>query len=203
MISISMFKSLQVVLFNSYCSFFIQQIIPAIKQKWPKDAPKTIFIQQDNAKPHLTDSDPVFRAAADADGFNIHLMQQPPNSPDCNANDLGFFMAIQGLKNEVPCYTADSLVNAVAKSFDQLSPVTINNVFLSLQNCLMEIMKVKGKNNYKVPHMKKHALIRQGNLPKDLEVSIDLVRDCIEHLIQEGDLEGIELMMHRLGFIPS
>ena len=50
-----------------------------------------IEIQQDNAKLHILDNDPIFREAANQGGFNIHLIQQPPNSPDMNVLDLGFF----------------------------------------------------------------------------------------------------------------
>lgn len=59
-------------------------------EKWPEGASKEIYIQQDNAKPHVKNSDPDFRAAANQNGFNITLVQQPPNSPDMNINDLGF-----------------------------------------------------------------------------------------------------------------
>ncbi|KAL8491781.1 hypothetical protein ACS0TY_023396 [Phlomoides rotata] len=36
-------------------------IIPAIKAKWPSNASKNIIIQQDNAKPHISNNDPDFR----------------------------------------------------------------------------------------------------------------------------------------------
>ena len=69
----------------------IDNILPAIRQKWPEGASKTVYIQQDNAKPHILNNDPIFREAANQGGFNIHLIQQPPNSPDMNVLDLGFF----------------------------------------------------------------------------------------------------------------
>lgn len=79
--------------------FFLFQIIPAIMNKWPEGASKDIFIQQDNARPHIRDNDIDFRDAASQQGFNIHLVQQPPNSPDLNVNDLGWFRAIQSLQH--------------------------------------------------------------------------------------------------------
>ncbi|XP_074311253.1 uncharacterized protein LOC141647107 [Silene latifolia] len=69
----------------------IEQVIPAIKSKWPEGASKHIFIQQDNARPHIKNNYPEFMAVANTDGFNIELVFQPPNSPDLNVNDLGFF----------------------------------------------------------------------------------------------------------------
>ncbi|KAK9668486.1 hypothetical protein RND81_13G063900, partial [Saponaria officinalis] len=60
----------------------INVVLPAIKAKWSDCLSKQIVIQQDNAKPHISNSDPDFRAAATSDGFNIELQCQPPNSPD-------------------------------------------------------------------------------------------------------------------------
>ena len=51
---------------------------------------KKIFIQQDNTRVHIRYDDQEFRQIATADGFDIHLMCQPANSPDLNVLDLGF-----------------------------------------------------------------------------------------------------------------
>ncbi|XP_057787677.1 uncharacterized protein LOC131004935 [Salvia miltiorrhiza] len=132
---------------------YIYKLIPAIMAKWPQFASKTIYIQQDNAKPHIKDDDRDFRAAA------------------------SWFKAIQSLQVQTVSTNEGELVQAVQKSFEELSELTLNNVFLSLQGCLTEIMKVKGQNCYKIPHMKKGMLARQGNLPMALEVPKELVEE--------------------------
>ena len=66
------------------------RILSATREKWPEGASKIIYIQQDNAKPHILDNDPIFREAANQNGFNIHLVQQLPNSPDMKVLNLGF-----------------------------------------------------------------------------------------------------------------
>ncbi|XP_074291358.1 uncharacterized protein LOC141618151 [Silene latifolia] len=71
----------------------IEQVIPAIKAKWPEGASKNIYIQQDNARPHIKNNDQAFMAVANSEGFNIQLTFQHPNSPDLNVNDLGYFRA--------------------------------------------------------------------------------------------------------------
>jgi len=72
--------------------FMINQVLPAIRAKWPREyVGKPIFIQQDNAPSHLKLDDPDFCEAAKLGGFNIRLICQPPNSPDFNILDLGFF----------------------------------------------------------------------------------------------------------------
>lgn len=42
-------------------------------------------------------------------------MCQPPNSPDLNVLDLGFFRAIQSLKYKEASKTIDELVSGVGK----------------------------------------------------------------------------------------
>src|SRR5690349_1607478 len=79
-----------------YSEMLISNVLPAIRDQWPRcSAKRPIFIQQDNAKPHLSVNDPRFIEAASADGFDIRLRCQPPNSSDMNVLDLGFFNAIQ------------------------------------------------------------------------------------------------------------
>ena len=78
--------------------FLIEKVLPAIKEKWPaEERGCPIFIQQDNAKTHIAVDDPNFCRVAQEDGWDIRLMCQPPNSPDLNVLDLGFFAALQAL----------------------------------------------------------------------------------------------------------
>ncbi|KAH6837839.1 hypothetical protein C2S53_000557 [Perilla frutescens var. hirtella] len=175
----------------------INQILPAIKAKWPPFASKVIYIQQENAKPHIKDSDLVFREALNTDGFEFTLVQQPPNLPDLNVNDLGWFRSIQSLQTETETHTVDELVNAVITSFENLC--LVNKVFLTLQGCMVEIMKVKGHNCYKIPHMGKDALIRADSLPLNLEVLVELVRQCLTYLMEAGSVHGIQELMNTLG----
>ena len=85
---------------NDSHEFLVNKVLllPAIKQKWPvEEFGEPIFIQQDNAKTHIDVNDVVFKEAATADGFDIRLMYQPPNSPDLNALDLGLFSGIKSI----------------------------------------------------------------------------------------------------------
>ncbi|XP_042003741.1 uncharacterized protein LOC121752706 [Salvia splendens] len=177
----------------------INKILPAIKAKWPDGATKVLKIQQDNARPHIKDNDPAFKEAAQQSGFSISLVQQPPNSPDTNVNDLGWFRAIQSLQTQTACKNVDDLVNAVVQSFNELQPQTLDNVFLSLHGCFMEIMKVQGHNTYKLPHMGKAHLRRTNQLPKDLEVPVELAMQAIAYMRDQGSNEGLELIAQSLG----
>ncbi|XP_010462775.1 PREDICTED: uncharacterized protein LOC104743384 [Camelina sativa] len=123
--------------------FLIGKVLPRIRERWPQeDFEKTIFIQQDNARTHVDPRDEDFRAASSHHGFDIRLMCQPPNSPDLNILDLGFFNAIQTLQHEVCPKTIEELVSAVEVMFDEYPPYLVNRIFVTLQSCMQEIMKV-------------------------------------------------------------
>ncbi|KAH7853670.1 hypothetical protein Vadar_005306 [Vaccinium darrowii] len=126
-----------------------------------------------------------FLEAANRDGLDIRLSCQPPNSHDMNVLDLGFFRAIQSLQYQEAPRTIDELVNAVQKSFDEFPSDSLNHVFLTLQSCMVEVMKVYGGNNYKVPHMGKYQLIRRGVLPSQLECGSEIVENALNHLQQQ------------------
>ncbi|OMP03915.1 hypothetical protein COLO4_10110 [Corchorus olitorius] len=97
-------------------SFLIEKVLPAIKEKWPRD------------------------------GFDIRLTYQPPNSPDLNVLDLGFFAAIQSLQQKERARNVDDLVTIVVKSFEDFPTDISDMIFLTLQTCMIEIMKKKGAN---------------------------------------------------------
>lgn len=66
----------------------MQYVLPAIKEKWPEsDRWNTVYIQQDNARTHVLANDPIFAMEAAKGGWDIRIVNQPPNSPDCNILD--------------------------------------------------------------------------------------------------------------------
>jgi len=164
--------------------FMLTKVLPAIKAKWPlEDMGKTIFIQQDNAKTHIPIDDPQFCQVAQSDGFDIRLMCQPPNSPDCNVLDLGFFAALQAaFQKEFPD-SIDDIVTKVSKgAYDDYPPDRANRVFLTLQSCLREILRDKGGQHYKIPHMRKATLERLGVLPRTLSFDQEILQQAIDSL---------------------
>ncbi|KAI5396852.1 hypothetical protein KIW84_062904 [Lathyrus oleraceus] len=167
-------------------SFLIDKVLPAIREKWPRDEfESTIFIQQDNARTHINHDDPLFREAATKDGFDIRLMCQPANSPDLNILDLGFFSAIQSLQYKEAPKTIDELISAVVKSFENFPSIKSNRIFVSLQLCMIEIMKEKGSNKYKIPHVNKERLERVRQLPIQIKCDPILVQEVKNYLNME------------------
>ncbi|VFQ64020.1 unnamed protein product [Cuscuta campestris] len=155
----------------------VQQLLPAIREKWPQSS-KHVFIQQDNAKPHVDINDPVFVAAAQESDWDIKLQFQPPNSPDLNVLDLGFFRAIDAIQNKSAHRSLGDLINAVTTAFEQLTPQVLNNVFLTYQGVMGEVLRHKGGNNFKIPHMGKKRLSREGILPQNLGVSTEVYEEA-------------------------
>nr|GEV32856.1 transposase, Tc1-like protein [Tanacetum cinerariifolium] len=163
-------------------SWLIQKVLPAIRSTWPQGYTGPIFIQQDNAKPHINVDDVEFLQEASRDGFDIRLRFQPPNSPDLNVLDLGFFWAIQSLQEQEVLETIDGLVHAVQASYERMPSCERNNVFLTLQTCMKEILKVQGSNNYQTPHIGKGRLERQGMLPLTIDCQQSLIDQAISYL---------------------
>ena len=110
-----------------------------------------------------------FVKAARKDGFNIHLYCQLANSLDMNVSDLSFFRAIDSLQHQDAPTTIDKFVLAVEKAYDVFPTEDLNNVFLTLQSCMVEVLKVFGGNNYKIPHISKQNLIRNGQSSNYIE----------------------------------
>ncbi|KAM3301962.1 hypothetical protein P3S67_016464 [Capsicum chacoense] len=136
----------------------IEKVLPAIRAKWPaSDSNNPIFLQQDNARPHIGNNDLEFIEAARQDGFDIRF------NPNKNV---------------------DELVEAVERSFDEMKAKQLNHVFLTLQSCMIEVMKDSGGNNYKVPHLNKNGLEREENLPLQLHCDIDIVNKDLALLQQ-------------------
>jgi len=112
-------KPIQSITRDVIRDFMINRVLPAIRAKWPReDVNKPIFIQQDNAPSHLKVDDPHFCAVAKQDGFDIRLICQPPNSPDFNILDLGFFRAIQAIQYKKDAKTIKDLIPAVQEVND-------------------------------------------------------------------------------------
>ncbi|KAF7150250.1 hypothetical protein RHSIM_Rhsim02G0188400 [Rhododendron simsii] len=154
-------------------SSLIEKVLPAIRSKWPRSgAVETIYLQQDNAGPHIHGSDPKFLEAASRDEFDMHLSFQPPSSPDMNVLDLGFFRLIQSLQHQQASSTIDQLVGAAEKSFEELSPDNLDHVFLSLQASMIEVMKVYGDDNYKLPQIGKAISLEMALFLRNFIVTV-------------------------------
>jgi hypothetical protein len=60
----------------------------------------------------------------------------------------------------------------------EFCPHKANRIFVTLQTCLMEVMKKKGCNNYKIPHMNKATLERKDWLPTSIQCPPSLLEEA-------------------------
>ncbi|XP_051197028.2 uncharacterized protein [Lolium perenne] len=156
--------------------YIVNYVLPAIKEKWPeKDRWSTVYIQQDNARTHIKADDPIFAFEAARGGWDIRLVNQPPNSPDCNILDLGWFASIQSMFHRKMPKTLPEIIQKVQESVDEYPHQKLNIIWLSHQACMREIIKHKGGQHYPLPHLKKKTLEREGKLPVRLKVDKDYV----------------------------
>jgi len=164
-------------------SYLITKVLPAIVTKWPREARgETIWIQQDNARTHIEPNDEAFRLAVQQTGLDIRIFNQPPNSPDLNILDLGFFASLQSKTFLTQSKNMDDLIQNVQREFSSYDESKIRNVFLTLQGCMIEVMKKGGGNGYKIPHMNKEALEAAGMLPNSLSIDRELYHDVLQQL---------------------
>ena len=168
-------------------SFLITKVLPAIVAKWPREARgETIWIQQDNARTHIEPNDEAFCLAVRQTGLDIHIFNQPANSPDLNVLDLSFFTSLQIKTFLTNSKNMDELIQNVQREFSTYDESKIRNVFLTLQGCMIEVMKKGGGNGYKIPHMDKEALEAAGMLPNSLSMNRELYDDVQQQLAAAG-----------------
>jgi hypothetical protein len=103
-------------------------------------------------------NDPAFVESAQADGWDIWLTCQPPNSLDLNVLYLGFFAGIQALFHKGVPNNVEDIVSRVEKAYQDFPIDKFNRIFLTQQGCMMEVMKQNGGQYYDIPHMRKKTL---------------------------------------------
>jgi hypothetical protein len=125
-------------------------------------------------------NDPQFLAAVAQTGLDIRIISQPANSPDMNVLDLGFFASLQSYTDTCSSRNMDELIENVINQFWSYDPFLLKKVFLTLQGCMIEVMKIGGGNRYKVPHIGKDRLQASGALPRRLGCSRQLYESAVQ-----------------------
>ncbi|KAH9143602.1 hypothetical protein AeRB84_012395 [Aphanomyces euteiches] len=138
-----------------YHSYLIDKILPSIVAKWPTSE-RNILLQHDNARSHVSINEDELTNAFNSykpSGWNFCLAPQPPNSPDTNILDLGFFAALQSLQHRKRAHSIQGLIDNVLCAYDKYPYERLNHTFITLQSCLLEMLKCFGDNTYKIPHL--------------------------------------------------
>ena len=131
---------------------------------------------------HTTGGDNAIMHAMQHDRIRMELTNQPPNSPDFNVLDLGFFNSIQALQHEHSPQTIDDLVAATEAAFTGMQSTKLDDVFLSYQMAMQSAMEVGGGNNYQLQHIGKAKLRREGRLSTSIRCSDVALQTANAHL---------------------
>ena len=170
-----------------YTTFLFDKVVVSILSNWPRGRnTRKVRIQQDNAKPHLSPDEfkviweerkeQMQSEFADGQEFDITLYNQAAQSPDTNINDLCFFASIQSLQQKERTMNLGELVARVTRCYEEYDWRKLNNAFLTLQCVLNEILICNGDNNYKLPHISKAKLEREGQLPMSIHVAEEAIQ---------------------------
>jgi hypothetical protein len=162
----------------------LQRLQYCVSMIQPQHRGQTIWIQQDNARTHVAATDAEFLAAVALTGLDIRIMNQPPNSPDMNVLDLGFFSSLQSKTYLKTAANIDELVTNVQEEFNLYVHDKLTKVYLTLQSCLIEVMKQRGGNGYKIPHTNKDGLQAAGILPTSLTCALDVYNSAISKIAE-------------------
>ncbi|CAI5709869.1 unnamed protein product [Hyaloperonospora brassicae] len=83
-----------------YVDMLLENVIPAITAKFPRRSQRgAIYLQQDKARPYVKEDDPLVSEAGRQLRLKLRAMCQPPNSPEFNVLELGYFRSIQTLQH--------------------------------------------------------------------------------------------------------
>ena len=78
-------------------------------------------------------------------------MTQPPNSPDLNLCDLGFFSSLKHMVSQVctHCTDRDEMTQNVVQAFEDYPSDKLEDMWASYYNNMRSNMKDLGGNDYK------------------------------------------------------
>ena len=127
-----------------------------------------LFLQCDNAPPHCKKSKRLFPMIKKAGGRNIlrgvyygpkvRVTFQPPDSPDLNVLDLGFFNSlwtkthkILAMLDRIP--SLDNVWEAVNVAWNDITPVDIEVLFRTLHLRMKQVIECEGRNDMSIPHV--------------------------------------------------
>ena len=142
-----------------YCDLVVGKggIMEAVREKmwWYKkgsgkpEAGKTIWIQQDGARPHTAKANQKrFNAHKKKFDFHLEMCTQPPQSPDLNVDDLGFFNSLQSDTKCVAMKDLFELRTAVNQCFKDYPTASLERCWRCLTISMHGILESGGDNVY-------------------------------------------------------
>ena len=85
----------------------------------------------------------------------IDIVAQEAQSPDTNANDLGFYASIDSKMPKYRSFNLDKLYKEVERAWNEYPSELLGKIFDTKHAMMAEIIKHKGDNDFKLPHKRK------------------------------------------------
>lgn len=129
-------------------------VIPAIRRKMTFK--KSVQIQMDNAPPHgaLEALEQDINRGRKSPQVQISFLKQPPQSPDCNVNDLGLYNSMQTRlgRQQTKLQSTGEIMRSVKNVWAETESATIQKLFETKKMVLGKIVEARGSHDYSFPH---------------------------------------------------
>ena len=102
-------------------------------------------------------------------------------SPDLNVLDLCFFNSLQTLQLCKLATTFEELRDNVLTAFREYETARLSDIWITLQLIYNEVIKHKGTNKYRLPHINKKKLRKEGRLPENVGIDLTVYKVLVEH----------------------
>ena len=149
--------------------FLHHKIITFIMKVWPKAINKQVKIQWDNAGPHLKHLSPEIIKECTINRWNITFVNQLAKFPNLNVLHLGLFNAIQTVQYRIPLKNTEDLEAAVCDAWGNIKMDTISRMWYTLQVTMDSVFSVVGNNTYKLKHINKTKMLKEGLLGRNYQ----------------------------------
>ena len=128
---------------DSYHEIITQSVIPQICRLMPWA--DQVHIQQDNAKPHVGKGNVArINQFGDLQHPIITLINQPPQSPELNVNDLGLFHSLSKRTQKTVSNSLDDLWYSVQQSYYHTPADTLATLWETKCNVINQIITDRG-----------------------------------------------------------
>ena len=94
----------------------------------------------------------------------------------------GFFRSLESFQQQRTSNNLDELIENVRTVFTDYEAEKLEDVFLTLQTVLQEIIRRDGSNKFHAPHIGKARLRREGNLPNVIALDDDALEKVETHI---------------------
>ena len=126
-----------------------------------------VYLQLDNAPPHCKRNKKLFAQITKAAGRNtlhgnyygpkVRLSFQPPDSPDLNVLDLGFFEKFWTKTNRIlrknhKMASLDEIWEAAKSAWDSITSLEIEILFQTWRARMRQVIECEGRNDMDIPH---------------------------------------------------